>query len=135
MQRPGVKARKAASLPPSLAKQKALKVTQADAGLAVAGPLRWKGRGKNIFPYGKPLPDRPLYTSPGGKAGVTFSLLKHTLRSGLKTSTTGGQLTAFFQTLFVHTQSPCHHFPSWVPAAFCLRGSEGPDPLWLRQAR
>lgn len=29
---------------------KALKVTQADAELAVAGPLHWKGQGKNIFP-------------------------------------------------------------------------------------
>lgn len=131
MQHQRVKAHKAASHPPSLAKQKALKVTRADAGLAVAGPLRWKGRGKNIFPYRKPLPDRPPYTSPRGKAGVTFGLLKHTLRSGLQTPTTRGQLTSFFQILFVRTESRCHQFLSWVPAACCLRGSEGPDPLRL----
>lgn len=29
---------------------KALKVTQADAELSVAGPLHWKGQGKNMFP-------------------------------------------------------------------------------------
>lgn len=29
---------------------KALKVTQTEAELTVAGPLHWKGHGKNIFP-------------------------------------------------------------------------------------
>lgn len=35
----------------SLSRQpKALKVTQADAELAMAGPLHWRGQGKNICP-------------------------------------------------------------------------------------
>lgn len=55
--------RRHAKQPSSLTKQKALKVTRADAELAVASPLCWKGQGKNIFPYGKPLPNLPTCIS------------------------------------------------------------------------
>lgn len=54
-----------AKQPSSLAKQKALKVTRADAELAVPAPRCWKGRGKNVLPRGEPLPTFPGTSAAG----------------------------------------------------------------------
>lgn len=91
-----------AKQPSSRAKQKALKVTRADAELTVAGPIRWKGHGKNIIPFGKPLPNLPPYipsswSGPLGHRGRREILLAKAHAPDLKPQGSEGNQQGFDQ--------------------------------------